>query len=703
MKALIFIIMLLPSIAIAQRYPPNGITVYQSFATLPSVAYNGQQGVTADTDNIYIYSLPTLTWVQVTSAGAVVSITAFGSSPNSAGGSVAANALTLQPADATHPGGVSTGSQSFGGTKTFANVIDSGLTASTALIANGSKQIASSSTTDIELGYVHGVTSAIQTQLDSKQPTLTAGNLTDAGTDGIVVTGGTGAVIGSGASLAQHVADSGHNGYLSSADWSTFNGKQASGSYITALTGDVAASGPGSAVATLASTISGAKTFSTSLTSPIFSTSSSNPAVSGVLRLANGESIAWRNSVNASDKTITVDSSNLMQIVSNGIVLSGSIGVQAQQFVSTNTGFSGNSAFYGSGLSLHNTEPVAWQNAANTSAFTLSLDASNILQSTAPFTSSGIVKGSQLQSIVSTGTAPLIVASTTRVSNLNVATAGTADTVTTNANLTGDVTSVGNATTIANNAVTNAKSAQMAANTIKGNNTGSTANAVDLTVAQLASLLFVATTHQTFTSGTAQTYTLPTSPRSPLYIKIRMVGGGGGGGASGTGSFGTPTAGGNTTFSGGSLSAVGGGIGGQSGTCAGGTASGGNIANGTGSAGQGPSYLNSTGATQPETAGGMGGGSLLGPGGGGGAYGTAGSAGGGWGAGGGGGGGALVSGLYAGGGGCGAGYVEHQINSPAATYTYTVGAAGGAATAGTGGFASGPGTGGIIIIDEFYQ
>ena len=44
------------------------------------------------------------------------------------------------------------------------------------------------------------------------------------------------------------------DGYLSSADWSTFNGKQAAGNYITALTGDVTASGPGSAAATLANT-----------------------------------------------------------------------------------------------------------------------------------------------------------------------------------------------------------------------------------------------------------------------------------------------------------------------------------------------------------------------------------------------------------------------------------------------------------------
>lgn len=40
-------------------------------------------------------------------------------------------------------------------------------------------------------------------------------------------------------------------GYLSAADWNTFNNKQAAGNYLTALTGDVVASGPGSAGATI--------------------------------------------------------------------------------------------------------------------------------------------------------------------------------------------------------------------------------------------------------------------------------------------------------------------------------------------------------------------------------------------------------------------------------------------------------------------
>lgn len=110
---------------------------------------------------------------------------------------------------------------------------------------------------------------------------LTSGNLTDAGTDGIIVTNGTGAVLGSGTSFAQHVADSTHNGYLSSTDWSTFNGKQAAGNYITALTGDVTASGPGSVPSTVAkiqgTTVSG----TTGTTNVVFSSSPtmSNPVV----------------------------------------------------------------------------------------------------------------------------------------------------------------------------------------------------------------------------------------------------------------------------------------------------------------------------------------------------------------------------------------------------------------------------------------
>lgn len=213
-------------------YPPSGgagIAKYATFASFPATATDGAIAEALDTNDIYAFNAGSAMWILIGGPGVAISIGAFGSTPNTAGLSITADVLQMQPADATHPGGISTGTQTIAGNKTFSGtvtvgqLIDSGLTASTVPYADASKQLTSSAVTPTELGYVSGVTSAIQTQLNSKQATLTIGNFTDAGTDGIIVTGGTGAVIGSGTSIAQHVADATHNGYLSSADWVTFN------------------------------------------------------------------------------------------------------------------------------------------------------------------------------------------------------------------------------------------------------------------------------------------------------------------------------------------------------------------------------------------------------------------------------------------------------------------------------------------------
>lgn len=76
----------------------------------------------------------------------------------------------------------------------------------------------------------------------------------------------------------------------------------------------------------------------------------------------------------------------------------------------------------------------------------------------------------------------------------NAATATLAATVTTNANLTGPVTSSGNATSVTANAITNAMLATVLNNTVKGNVSGSTGNASDLTATQVTALLNAATT-----------------------------------------------------------------------------------------------------------------------------------------------------------------------------------------------------------------
>ena len=90
------------------------------------------------------------------------------------------------------------------------------------------------------------------------------------------------------------------NGYLTSSDWNTFNGKQSAGSYLTGLTGDITATGPGSAAATLAAVaiagtstkvtydVKGRVTSGTSLMAADIPPISAALITSGTLAVANG-------------------------------------------------------------------------------------------------------------------------------------------------------------------------------------------------------------------------------------------------------------------------------------------------------------------------------------------------------------------------------------------------------------------------------
>lgn len=213
-----------------------------------------------------------------------------------------------------------------------------------------------------------------------------------------------------------------------------------------------------------------------------------------------------------------------------------------------------------------------------------------------------------------------------------------------------------------------------------------------LTVADIDSAIGKQPTRQVFTSGSGATYT---TPAGATRINVRVVGGGAGGGGGGTGP-GNGTAGNASSFS--TLSANGGAFGsGGAGGGAGGTASGGDTGlNLTGGAGMG----GAAGQTGVNTVGGIGGGSI---------YSGAGtsSAGGngtnanGYGSGGGAGG--STNTAACGGGGGAGGYCEKLITAPAATYTYTVGAAANGGSAGTAGGAGGNGSAGVIVVDEYYN
>lgn len=60
---------------------------------------------------------------------------------------------------------------------------------------------------------------------NNKQSALSFGNLTESTSSVLTITGGTGAVIGSGASIQVKLAGAAQSGYLSSTDWNTFNSK----------------------------------------------------------------------------------------------------------------------------------------------------------------------------------------------------------------------------------------------------------------------------------------------------------------------------------------------------------------------------------------------------------------------------------------------------------------------------------------------
>lgn len=83
-------------------------------------------------------------------------------------------------------------------------------------------------TASVAWGGITGTLSSqtdLQTALNGKEPTLTKGNLTEATSSVLTITGGTTAVIGSGTSIEVKQASGSVSGYLSSTDWTTFNNK----------------------------------------------------------------------------------------------------------------------------------------------------------------------------------------------------------------------------------------------------------------------------------------------------------------------------------------------------------------------------------------------------------------------------------------------------------------------------------------------
>lgn len=189
-------------------------------------------------------------------------------------------------------------------------------------------------------------------------------------------------------------------------------------------------------------------------------------------------------------------------------------------------------------------------------------------------------------------------------------------------------------------------------------------------------------TTQVFTTGTSLTYT---TPANCLWIAVHISGGGGGGGGSGGAGAGGGGAGGTTTFN--SITAIGGNPGAAATAATQGNGGGAGGTGGTGTAvyripGAGGGHGGIGVATVTNGPPGVGGAGHISHGGGGGP-----SAGNG------------VGGAGAGGGGE---YAYIIQTTPAATYTYTVGAGGTAGAVGSGGGAGSAGQAGKIVVIEYY-
>lgn len=280
------------------QWPPlggsgtSGIQTYPTFASFPSSPNNGDQAIALDTDNVYIWNSGSSSWVLVasptdlidtlTSAHIFVGNASNVATDRAMSGDVSITnlgATTVLTVGAATAANIAIASSSIATINAFtAGSIP--YASGTGLIQDNTNFFWATSTHRLGLATaspsvtldvngsarVRGLTTAgpVSTDVSGNLTSAAAGTLSDAGTDGIIVTGGSGCLLTS-ASFAQHVADATHNGYLSSTDWSTFNGKGAGSVTSVTFTGDgtILSATPSSAVTTSGTLTAAAAAYTT--------------------------------------------------------------------------------------------------------------------------------------------------------------------------------------------------------------------------------------------------------------------------------------------------------------------------------------------------------------------------------------------------------------------------------------------------------
>lgn len=308
---------------------------------------DGDAVVTLDTDYVWVWDGTTSRWINQGVKSAVA-----GSTPNTAGYSlgysnIASNRreyqLTLQPADATNPGIVSTGTQSIAGVKTFGSRInaDGGLDSTGASLAIGAttastitigrsgttinmvgsttyEQVTNLQVADklITINKGGGSTTATGTGFEVEENSAITGYVktsSDRNSWQLLAPNTAGVVTVTPGSSGFTIDQASHNPVTLGAFGSTPNsaGLTLSTQAINLEPAD--ATNPG-AITAGTQTLGGAKTFSsaltasTSVTSPIFSSNTSNAADAGIVRLAKTDLIEWRNNSNNGNNTISMAS-----------------------------------------------------------------------------------------------------------------------------------------------------------------------------------------------------------------------------------------------------------------------------------------------------------------------------------------------------------------------------------------------------------
>ena len=488
---------------------------------------------------------------------------------------------------------------------------------------------------------------------------LAQGNLTEATSSILTIAGGTSAVWGTGTTIQVAAASASQSGYLSSTDWSTFNGKQAAGTYLKA-DGTVGLSADWNAGAhtITATTFSG--NLSGQVATQVGSTNTNYyPTFVGTGNVNANNTILTNTSIAFNPSTGTLTTTTFSGALSGNATTATTATSFSGSLAGDVTGTQGSTAI--SAATVTGKLITGFVSGAGTVAATDTvLQAINKLDGNAAgkipasaFTAKGAIlggTGSATYAALALGTdGYALVADSTQATGLKWALNG-------------------------GGAIGPTVSKCLGAS----GNTGG----------------FPATS----ASGTY------TTPAGVIFIRVRMVGGGGGGAGSGTAAGAAAGDGAASTFS--TITANGGN---HAVFSASSTATGGTATLGAGPIGLATSGASGTGNSVNVTssatylAGGSGGGTPFAGGGAGGSGGNAGAAAlSNTGAGGGGGGSGSQVNNYSGGGGGAGGFVDAIIVAPGASYSYSVGAGGSAGGLGTNGSAGGAGGSGYIEVTEYY-